>query len=621
MEAQSCICKQPENNRSQVHFGTQLEDRYHFDGSGLCYKCGKNLSSGLSRRHFLKLAMMGTAGIYLPSASDLSRVPNNLYYTPEVVRTSPQNEANAVRLSNGSLFIFYMERNSHVESIRSEDHGLTWSKPKVEFSVSGDTAYACRSLLDQNGEVHIWYLKRGGENSSYPGNRHFDIWHIKTVDNRKSWVEPGIVWNGYCGAIRGALQMDNGRIVVPFGAWKTGKENLPEDTGSNYTTVIYSDDNGTTWQQSPVALTSPVFKGYNGNNYGACEPCITQLSDGRLWILIRTQTGVLYESFSQDGINWTDAVPTRFTTSNSPAAFTQIDDKRIMVLWNNHELPPRVNGDGVYGGRDALHAAISEDDGQTWRGFREVYLDPTRNDTPPVSGDRGTAYPNSVATADGYTVVITGQAPHARAIVRFHPDWLYETHRRHDFTSEGLKNWSVYKSFGPATRWWRDRMPGARLADHPDKTAQQVLHVRRPDEHDPDGATWNFPAGGRGTLSLRIRVNRGNAGAQISLADRLFDPTDDQGKHQSIFMLIIDSYGQIDRNTKLVSSNWHTLNLNWDIEKESCQLVLDGQITTNLGMENSTENGISYIRIRSIADKIDNAGIFIESVEVNVEYP
>jgi hypothetical protein len=435
----------------------------------------------LSRRHFLKVVMVGATSICLPPIPAFSEIKQNENPGPRIIRESPQNEANPVRFPDGSLVVYFMERNSHVASIQSLDNGLTWSDPKVEFAVYGETGYACRSLLDHNGKVHIWFVQRGEENLQLPGKRHLDIWHSHTINGRSSWSEAHLVWKGYCGAIRGVLQMENGRIVVPFGAWKNGSENLPKNTGNNYTTLIYSDDEGITWQQSSTALTSPVYEGYNGNNYGACEPCITKLPDGQLWLLIRTQTGFLYESFSRDGANWTPARSSRFATSNSPAGFVGLGNNRIVVIWNNHELPPKVAGQGVYGGRDGLHAAISDDGGHTWHGFREVYLDPTRNESPPRTGDRGTAYPNGEVTADGHIILVTGQGTKARAIIRFHPDWLFESHRQHEFTFKGLEDWSVYKGVGAAQNWWRDRKPGAQLVAHPDRRGAYVLHVRRPD--------------------------------------------------------------------------------------------------------------------------------------------
>ena len=127
-------------------------------------------------------------------------------------------------------------------------------------------------------------------------------------------------------------------------------------------------------------LTAPCYPDFNGNNYGAVEPVILELKDGRIWMLVRTQTGYLCESFRWMGNIGLNSHPRDFILQLSGISFTAQRDERIVLFWNNCEMPPRVNGDGVYGGRDAIHAAISDNEGETWYAFREVYRDPARNE-------------------------------------------------------------------------------------------------------------------------------------------------------------------------------------------------------------------------------------------------
>jgi hypothetical protein len=412
-------------------------------------------------------------------------------------------------------------------------------------------------------------------------------------------------------------QLPGGRIMAPFGAWIPNRPTGPP-TGANVVTAILSDDAGDTWQQSPARLTSPCMADYNGSNYGACEPVVIKLADGALWMLMRTQTGFLYESTSDDdGLTWRDAGPSRFHASTGPPGLTRLGDGRIVLFWNNCEMPPKVDGAGVYGGRDALHAAISDDEGQTWHGFREVYCDPYRNDTPPKSGDRGTAYPFGAYDAQGYVMLVSGQGRGRRNFVRFDPDWLMAASRSDDF-SNGLDGWHVFKPFGPATGYWRDRTVGPVLVAHPDDANKRVLHVRRLDEKPADGATWNFPSGRRGQLTLRMMFREGFAGASISLGDRMFEPTDDAGERLAMFRVQIDSQGHVDADHGLALDTWQTLTLAWDLDASICMLSTpDWQV--DVPPQHTTTSGLCYLRLRSTAETVDHLGYLVDEVEAKVD--
>jgi hypothetical protein len=468
-------------------------------------------------------------------------------------------------------------------------------------------------LLDRDGELHEVTLKGRGDGRKIAIDRFIDVWHRKTADGQKRWLDPRPVWEGYTGALMGYRQLASGRLVVPFGKWVPGRPTAPP-TGANVVTAIYSDDSGKTWKVSPSELTSPCYRDYNGNNYGACEPTIVQVKDGRVYMLMRTQAGFLYESWSKDGAEWSPAVPSRFHVSTGPPGLLELADGRLVVFWNNCEMPPRLDGQGVYAGRDALHAAISDDGGKTWRGFREVYRDPHRNETPPHRGDRGTAYPFGTFDKSGHILVLSGQGTGRRNFLRFHPDWLTATTHEDDF-SRGLEAWHVFKPFGPARGYWRDRTVGAHLIDHPTRPGAKALHVRRPDDKDPDGATWNFPLGWKGKLTVRLMLREGSAGGILALTDRFFDPTDDTGERLALFHLDLDPKG------KLTPGTWHTLTLRWNLTAGRCDVTLDDKPSTTLKQRHPTGNGLSYLRLHSTAREIDRVGFLVDLVRAEITDP
>lgn len=531
---------------------------------------------------------------------------------PQVVGTFPENEADVVRLPDGTLKIFYNERGHFVGSLTSTDDGRTWSEPRKEFDVAGDTAHAMQVLLDRHGELQVFYLVITRNGRKLGVDYFLDLWCCKSLEGRTKWAEPKMCYHGAVGALRGLVQTRSGRIIVPFSTAHPERVAGPP-IGYFYTTAVYSDDDGETWHLSPSQLTAPCYDGYNGGNYGAVEPTIVELNDGRLWMLIRTQTGRMYESFSQDGTEWSAAEPSRFYASNSPAMFRRLDDGRLLVMWNNAQVGPRHEGQGVYSGRDAIHAALSDDDGKTWRGFREVYRDPTRHAHSDVRNDRGTAYPDAVQTRDGAIVVVTGQAADRRAIVRFTVDWLLAKHRDDDF-STGLDGWHAFQEIGPAQRFFRERRLGAQLVANPDDSSKRVLSVGRRDDEPGAGAVWNFPAGRKGKLTLDVRISPDFGGATLSLTDRLFQSWDDAIPRNALFSLPLTS------GDGLKPDRIHTLRFHWDVAKKECTVTLDDAEFRKLPLNDVAETfGVSYLCVRSTAEKIDTTGLMVEHVAVDVE--
>jgi hypothetical protein len=569
---------------------------------------------------------------------------------PAVVGTFPENEADVVRLPDGTLKVFYNRRGEYVGSITSRDDGRTWSEPVKEFAISGETAHAIQVLSDRYGELQVYYLaiRRGGRKIAV--DLFLDLWICTTSEGRTKWTEPRLAVAGAIGALRGIVQTKTGRIVVPFSTADPTKKPGPP-VGYFYTTAVYSDDDGATWKQSPSRLTAPCYEGYNGGNYGAVEPTIVALNDGRLWMLIRTQTGKMYESFSKDGAEWSDAVESKFYGSNSPAMFRRLDDGRLFLAWNNAQVAPKVEGQGVYSGRDALHAAVSADDGKTWRGLREVYRDPTRHgEGLELRNDRGTAYPDAVQTAEGAIVLVTGQGEGRRAIVRFDPAWITATHGEDDF-SRGLEGWHAFEEFGPVTRFFRARRAVGKIVPHPEDPKRQVLQLapkpkpaspaktvelsaKMPPFLPPAGtppvkprvepiaATWNFPAGRRGTLTLRVRADgekTWRSGVTLALADRLVSPTDPRPYADQL----CEFYLTDEESATLTSAKWHEVRLRWDLARNEFEAEIDGMrlsttYTISLPRFHFGTFGPSYLLVRH-AGEPGTPAILIERVSVDVQ--
>ena len=285
--------------------------------------------------------------------------------------------------------------------------------------------------------------------------------------------------------------------------------------------------------------------------------------------------------------------------------------------WKGKKVP--IEGHNHFPELDISYVYYSDDEGQTWRGFREVYMDPYRNSPPPDRGDRGTAYPRAVATDDNKILLSSGQGEGRRVQILLDPEWLYLTSRESDF-SDSLNNWSVFKRYLDGDKV--SRMPGCELIPHPKKTGAKVLHIRRPDEKRPDVAEWNFPSGLSGFVTLRLMLKEGFSGGAIDLADRFFQPTDVAAVSKRIYHLPINADGHIvGTKVYLKPEQWYSLILRWNVANGELVIFIDDKKVGNLRKIRSTHLGISYLLMRSTADKIDRAGFLVESVHASVEEP
>ena len=195
-------------------------------------------------------------------------------------------------------------------------------------------------------------------------------------------------------------------------------------------------------------------------------------------MFIRNSNYHVWQSISKDkGASWSKAEETNlYCGDNSWGSLKNLSDGSILYIWNNAKsLSPESTLDKWnFTGREVLHVAISDDDGKTWAGFRELMLDRLR-DSLFVNhpGDKGLNESKPVETKHGNILIATGQAEAHRAFVLLDPNWIRMKERSDNF-SDGTVAWSRQKiMIRPAVydRWYHhnyDRKPGAVLVPHPD---------------------------------------------------------------------------------------------------------------------------------------------------------
>ena len=560
----------------------------------------------------------------------------------------------ATTLSDGRLMLWWVKGKSTDEAgvtdtnttevayaRYSSDNGYTWSPPErlFEFPRSEGTYAGSSILCDRDGVIHLFGIHyfgfniKGNETAEelktiVPGKS--PAFHITSTNGGKTWTPPQYCDFGheYTGSTNGALQLSNGRILLPLSY-------LSRRLSGRFVTVVtYSDDGGKTWKPSRGECT--VDGGSRNIESGAIEPVCIELADGRVWMLIRTKTGYLFESFSSDaGDTWSKPVPSRFRSTNAPGAFLRLRDRRIVMVWNNTHYQLS---------REVLVAAISDDEGKTWSGYREIVRvnNPKDKDASHYAFGSVTYAYLTEAADEAVIVTYLPQARAVPAVVRVQPDWLTETSFRDDF-SAGLDHWCTLDSEGVAVVDHSKRATGIFVPNSP-----KVLALRKPVEDAAAGASLNFPFGARGHLTTRIRLEPGFQGARLCLTDSfsLLSHVEDGrfGIGIGADGLVSVSNGK-DRFTPtevtLETGKWHSIRLAWDCTKQACRLSVDYEHVADLPSLSSTVTavtglqqgdgtgesrvsseihpaGICYVRLWSTAEATDPEGLKLDSVSVSV---
>ncbi len=460
----------------------------------------------------------------MPVAASSS--PTGEILAPVILREALTNESCLVARADGTLENYAISKpaSDSVSVMRSADGGRTWSEPMIAFPLPGRAYYALQVLLAADGALHAVVHISGEGDGGYRG-RLYEVYHFSCLAGAVTWSKARKIVPGYVGSIRGFIQLQrSNRLLLAVGRANPARATPPQsgpDFGWNDTHVYFSDDQGATWQASPDVL-SLELKSRNTTRYGAIEPVLMELRDGRVWMLVRDRQGYLLQSFSNDGARWSPLSATDLISSDSPAALLRLRDGRIVILFNSCQ-----NGSDPHsyamGGREVLHAAISNDDGQTWHGFREVF----REALGPLRGDRGTAYASLVENSEGKIIVVSGQGEGRRALFALDPRWLEARSARDELGGSSLA-WTNYGG------------SGLHVITRDDGTRALALPFKK---SVPQAALWNFPMTASGELRVRVQVPAVASDLLFSLTDHFNRIDDTQAAMHSVFSLTASAIG------------------------------------------------------------------------------
>lgn len=247
---------------------------------------------------------------------------------------------------------------SRVVMRRSTDSGKTWGEPQILQQGTKEYSLLSHNIRQTPGGtlLHIFVRYSGYDyETGTPEKSLSEVFIHRSTDNGKTWGPAEKVPTGerYQGDVLSIEQLREGRLIYPFCFLTNVKSQFA-------VSAMYSDDDGKSWKRSPSVLRT----GGGGFESGASEPTVVELPDGKLWMLIRAQTGFLWESYSIDrGVTWSPAVESSLPSSNAPATALRLRSGEIVVAWNNHTHSNYA--------RQSLLIGLTRD-GKTFHGLREL---------------------------------------------------------------------------------------------------------------------------------------------------------------------------------------------------------------------------------------------------------
>jgi hypothetical protein len=261
------------------------------------------------------------------------------------------------RTRNGRLFAtFYSggqieEPGNYVLLKMSDDDGFTWS----DIIAVCDPKAPRRTfdpVLWTDPQGRLWWFWSQCEGEQWDGKG--GVWYARCDrpdDDKLLWTEPICFANGVM--MNKPTVLRDGNWLFPCAVWNYDRKNVIENERKS--NVYLSADKGQTF----------VLYGQADVPERSCdEHMVLELRDQRLLMLVRTGYGI-GKSYSYDGgKTWTQGEDSGIKGPCSRFFIRRLKSGRILLV--NHYMfsdAPFPNN------RNNLTAMLSEDEGDTWKGF------------------------------------------------------------------------------------------------------------------------------------------------------------------------------------------------------------------------------------------------------------
>jgi sialidase-1 len=302
----------------------------------------------------------------LPAAAARADIARDVY--PATNANPRYSEGSVAVLKDGTLLYAVTEfvggardaSTAHVVARESRDGGRTWGEPRVLQENTGKQnvmSVTLRRLKPGafDGPLGLFYLVKNGPTD-------LKAYLRVSADEARTFGPPVCVTDqpGYHVMNNDRVTvLSSGRLVCPV-AWC---EDIGQAAKNHQRSLcFFSDDGGKTWKKGADAPDLP--------KRGAMEPEVIELTDGRLLMIIRTQLGHVATAVSKDGgVHWGEPGQLPLKAPEAPSTIRRIPATGdLLLVWNNTAQPGADHG----GKRTPLTAAVSSDEGKTWRNLRDL---------------------------------------------------------------------------------------------------------------------------------------------------------------------------------------------------------------------------------------------------------
>jgi sialidase-1 len=327
-----------------------------------------------------------------------------------------------VMSTKGTLIVFAEARRgegdwTHNDIVmkRSYDQGETWEDMKLAISSLSSTLSNLVAIVDRHSDrLHFVYCE------DYA--RVFYMYSDDECDSFSGAVEITTTFEQYrgeydwivCATGPGhGLQMKTGRMIVPI--WLSLSLDKSRHRPS-VTSVVYSDDNGKTWQRGDIIPVTDTI--INPNETSAVE-----LADGSVYFSIRNESPENRRAYSISSNGATDwSVPVLDHKLEEPICFgsmirlsdPEAGDKSRVLFVN----PVDLSGENKFKSRRNLTVSLSYDECHTWEVRKLLEAGDAEYSDLAVSSDHTVYCVYSRQFIDG------GYDPRYMTVARFNLEWL-----------------------------------------------------------------------------------------------------------------------------------------------------------------------------------------------------